>query len=318
MREIISVIVLTYNPSKQKLIATLKSIIRQNGVDIQVIISDDGSKKNYFEEAKEFLENNRFTRYKFIECEKNQGTVKNAIRAVGVSTGKYVKLISPGDMFTSNNVLRDWLDHLIQSKYKWSICEAFYYKNVDGCISLIKNPTHPMIIDVYQKKQEKKCRWNYVILDDVALGAAIITERDVLLEYLLRIDGKVVYAEDNIYRIMMFDGVCADYFSECAILYEYGEGVSTSKRDIWNERLVKDWNAASLEMLRMVDLHDPFQVKMRKILNNNGKGNILFRYVRKIIEPGRIKIALLRRYNVRYSLTELPENVERVVGYTDD
>lgn len=124
MREKISVLVLTYNPSKQKLIATLKSIIKQENVDIQVIVSDDGSKENYFEEAKEFLEKNNFTDYKFVNCEKNQGTVKNAIRAVGVSNGEYVKLISPGDMFTSNNVLRNWLNHLIQSKYKDG---AFFY-----------------------------------------------------------------------------------------------------------------------------------------------------------------------------------------------
>ena len=157
MKEKISVIVLTYNPPKQKLIATVKSIIRQKGVNIQVIISDDGSKENYFEEAKEFLEKNSFTDYNFINCEKNRGTVKNAIRAVSVSDGEYVKLISPGDMFTSNHVLRDWLNHLIQSKYKWSICEAIYYNNVNGCISPIKQPTHPMITDVYEKKQERKC-----------------------------------------------------------------------------------------------------------------------------------------------------------------
>ena len=54
MKEKVSVIVLTYNPLKQKLIATLKTKNSQKNVDIQVIISDDGSKENYFEEAKQF------------------------------------------------------------------------------------------------------------------------------------------------------------------------------------------------------------------------------------------------------------------------
>lgn len=309
MKEKISVIVLTYNPLKQKLIATLKSIISQKNVDIQVIISDDGSKENYFEEAKQFLEKNCFTDYKLVSYGENQGTVKNVIRAVGVSDGKYVKLISPGDMFTSNNVLRDWLNHLIQSKYKWSICEAIYYKNVNGRITPIKQPTHPMLTEIYEKEQEKKCRWNYVILDDVALGAATIIEKDVLIEYLLRIEGKVVYGEDNIYRIMMFDGICADYYSECGILYECGEGVSTSGESVWNGRLMKDWSATDLEMLSKVDTNDSFQVKMWKILKNNGKGNKCIRYIRKIIEPGRLKIAFLRRYKIRYSSTKLPPNM---------
>lgn len=317
VREKISVIVLTYNPSKQKLIATLKSIIRQEDVNIQVVISDDGSNKNYFKEAKEFLDNNSFTDYKLISCKKNQGTVKNAIRAVNVSNGKYVKLISPGDLFASSNALRDWTNHLIQSEYKWSICEAIYYKNENGCVSLIKQPVHPMITGVYEKKQERKCRWNYVILDDVALGAAIMSERDVLMEYLLRIEGKVVYGEDNIYRIMMFDGVCADYYSECALFYEYGEGVSTAGESLWGERLAKDWAATDLEMIRNLDPNDSLQVKMWKILRSNGKGNKCIRYIRKIIEPGRLKIALLRRYKIRYSLTKLPDNIEGVNWYED-
>ena len=318
MKEKISVIVLTYNPSKQKLIATLKSIISQKDIDIQIIVSDDGSKENCFEEARDFFKRNSFIDYKLISCKKNQGTVKNAIRAVNVSNGEYVKLISPGDMFTSNYILRDWINHLLQSKYKWSICEAIYYKNKNGCILPIKKPTHPMITDVYEKKQERKCRWNYVVLDDVALGAAIVSEKDILIEYLLRIDGKVVYGEDNIYRIMMFDGVCADYFSECAIFYEYGDGVSTSGESVWSESLTKDWNAADSEMLRGLDINDTLQVKMWKILRNNGKGNKFIRYLRKVMEPGRLRIGLLRKYKMRYSLTELPENIEGVNWYADN
>lgn len=318
MRKKISVIVLTYNPSKEKLIATLKSIINQRDVDIQVIISDDGSKQNYLREAKNFLEKNSFTDYKLVSCKKNQGTVKNAIRAVNVSKGEYVKLISPGDMFTSNYALKDWFNHLTQSEYKWSICEAIYYKNVNDCVLPIKRPTHPMITDIYEKKQERKCRWNYVILDDVALGAAIMSERDILMEYLLRIDGKVVYGEDNIYRIMMFDGVCADYYSQCAIFYDYGDGVSTSGESVWNERLMKDWNAADVEMLRGLDSNDTLQVKMSKTLRNNGKGNKFIRYARKVMEPGRLKIGLLRKYKMRYSLAELPENIEGVNWYADN
>lgn len=318
MREKISVLILTYNPSKQKLIATLKSIIQQENVDIQVIVSDDGSKENYFREAEEFLENNNFKDYKFVNCEKNQGTVKNAIRAIGVSNGEYVKLISPGDMFTTKHALRKWLNHLIQSKYKWSICEAIYYKNVNGSILPIEQPTHPMITDIYIKKQETKCRWNYVILDDIALGAATICERNLLIEYLLRIDGKIVYAEDNIYRIMMFDGVCADYFPECAIFYECGEGISSSGESIWIERMMKDWYAAEDEMLKRMSVNDPVQLKMRKILNNREIDNKYVGYLRRLMEPGRLRITILRKYNMRYSLAKIPENVVGVNWYAND
>ena len=48
----ITVIVCTYNPDLQKLISTLKSVVLQKGVKIQVIVTDDGSSNNYFNEVK--------------------------------------------------------------------------------------------------------------------------------------------------------------------------------------------------------------------------------------------------------------------------
>ena len=318
MREKISVVVLTYNPSKQKLIATLKSIIGQEDVDVQIIVSDDGSKENYFEEVKGIFEKSGFTDYILITSEKNQGTVKNAIQAVRVANGKYAKLISPGDMFASSKSLRNWINHLIESKYRWSICETIYYKNVNGCVSPIKQPTHPMIVDVYQKKQERKCRWNYVVLCDVALGAATICERELMLEYLLRIEGKVVFVEDSIHRIMMFDGICADYFPECAILYEHGYGVSTSNDSVWNERIAKDWDAAEKEMLSRLDSNDLFQKKMAKALKDAWDNNKYIYLLKLLFQQGRIKYALLRRFKMRYSLTELPENIEGVNWYANN
>lgn len=111
-----------------------------------------------------------------------------------------------------------------------------------------------------------------MILNDIALGAATLCERNILVEYLLRIDGKVIYAEDNIYRIMMFDGVCADYFSEYAIFYEYGEGVSASRESVWCERLLKDWKATDSEMLIKQDTNDSLKRKMGIVLKNKEKG----------------------------------------------
>ena len=117
---------------------------------------------------------------------------------------------------------------------------------------------------------------------------------------------------------MMFDGVCADFFSEYAIFYECGEGVSTSGESIWNERLMKDWKAADLEMLRMIDVSDPLQVKMAKLLNNKDIDNKYSSYLRKLMEPGRLKIFLLRRFKMRYSLTDFPENIGGVNWYADN
>ena len=52
MRETVSVIVLTYNPDREKLFATLNSIIIQENIDIEIIVSDDGSMHTYFSDIK--------------------------------------------------------------------------------------------------------------------------------------------------------------------------------------------------------------------------------------------------------------------------
>ena len=51
------------------------------------------------------------------------------------------------------------------------------------------------------------------------------------------------------------------------------------------------------------------------VLKNKEKGNKFIRFIKNIVEAGRIKIALLQKYKMRYSLTELPENIEGVNWY---
>lgn len=68
---------------------------------------------------------------------------------------------------------------------------------------------------------------------NIVLGAAIIAQKQVMLKYLQRIVGKVKYAEDNIWRLMMFDGIVGCYFPYPAVLYETGTGVSTLGSNVW-------------------------------------------------------------------------------------
>ena len=51
----VSVLVLTYNSNLDKLIDTVKSVIDQRGVSLEIVISDDGSKVKHFDELKDFF-----------------------------------------------------------------------------------------------------------------------------------------------------------------------------------------------------------------------------------------------------------------------
>ena len=52
----VSVVVITYEPSIDKLLATLSSIIRQNSILFELIISDDGSKSVNVDDLENYLD----------------------------------------------------------------------------------------------------------------------------------------------------------------------------------------------------------------------------------------------------------------------
>ena len=62
----VSVCVVTYNPDKGKLMETLESIVKQKYDNLQIVLSDDGSKENFFDEAKTLLDGVEFTDYQLL------------------------------------------------------------------------------------------------------------------------------------------------------------------------------------------------------------------------------------------------------------
>lgn len=290
----------TYTPRKDKLLFTLKSLVMQRNIKIQIIITDDGSTDNLFTEIVSFFETYGFNHYKLIRHDHNIGTVSSIYDALKEADGQYIKLISPGDCFNGTDALSNWVKYQQKCGYRWSFCDAVYYKRDDcGKIKTFSHSAHPQIVNVYQKFAEKKCRWNYVVLDDIALGAATLCEKEVMINYISRIQGKVKYAEDNIYRIMMFDGVMAGYYSEAAILYEYGEGISTSNSSLWKEKIREDWLTTDKIMLAGARDGDPFQRKVTSIYMKRTRGSKFIQQIRKYTERGRLLLVLKKHLNRR-------------------
>ena len=239
----VSVIVLTYNPKLDKVLKTLDSIISQEGVNIQIVLADDGSVCNHFSEIKQYMIEKKFENYKLMKSNTNVGTVKNAFYAVTECKYEYVKIISPGDCILTKKTMLKWVEHLDESKKDWSFGDAIYYREDNGRKISVK--ANPQNVDCYIKKKDKECIWNYVVLNDIVLGATMLCKKNVLQEYLSIIVDKVKYAEDNIFRIMMFDGKIPDYMPENVIMYEYGVGISTSGSSTWLNKLNEDWNATN-------------------------------------------------------------------------
>lgn len=259
----VSICILTYDQSWDKLKMTLDSIICQKGIDFEIIISDDGSKENHSEEISKYFQDRLFIDYTFINSEKNTGIVQNSIRASVACRKSHVKIISPGDCILEEDTLCRWLEFLTKSGKRWSFADVDSYQNDGGVIRKVSVEEHPKLKEEYRKGDDEISRWNYVVFNDIAVGAAMIIEKDLFCEYLSKIDGRVVYAEDNIYRLMMFDGVVGVYYPHSTVLYEYGCGISTRDDGEWDRKISKDWNETNKIML---ETHNPEDMLQRKVL----------------------------------------------------
>lgn len=296
----VSVVVLTYNPQKDKLIRTLESILQQRDIDFQIVLADDGSKEKYYDVAKKLFEKYEFLNYKLVQNVVNKGTVKNCLSAVEVCNGEYIKLISPGDYFCNTDDLKNWVEFLTEKKAEWSFCDAFYYRfNCEGEAEILEVEAHPQNVKPYLKNNFKQCRWNYVILDDICLGAATICKNHIIREYLELISGKVFYAEDNIYRLMMAEGLKGIYYPKALIMYEIGDGVSTSQNDIWNKKLKRDWDVTSQMILERCEQDKKICKALKKIMSLEKIENKYLRKISSYLIPGYFLRNLKRRLKVR-------------------
>ena len=124
--ELVSVIVLSYN-NLHGIYETLDSVFRQTYGNIEVIVSDDGS-KGFSEEAlkiKKYIALNApssITNVVFNEIAVNRGTVKNINSAIALSKGSIIKVLSSEDKLSHENVIERYVGFLSSTEYE--ICFA--------------------------------------------------------------------------------------------------------------------------------------------------------------------------------------------------
>ena len=267
----VSVVVLTYNGLMPKIQETLHSILMQKDVRWQLIVADDGSRENHFEEISAFLTAEGITEYLLLSAEKNQGTVRNALQAARRAEGEYIKLISPGDSLHGSDCLSSWLKAVRSAGTSWSFSDAIYYREENGEKTALQAVARPVMTKPYLRNQINKMRWAYAVVGDVAVGAAILCRTDCMRTYLERIEGKVIYAEDYIYKLMMFDGVVGTYYPRQTVLYECASGISSSSNDVWTDRLDHDLKAVREIMIGEQRSKDPLQLHMVRALKKTSQ-----------------------------------------------
>ncbi len=299
----VTVIMATYNPVWEKCMFTLDSVIGQKGVELELIIVDDGSADNLFGRFSEYFDSKAFTNYRLIEHSENQGTVINYYDGIAVAKGKYIKLISPGDALFCDSTLSEWIRSLKKSGLCWSFGNAVYYSFGENRPAVVRGPAFPRLIDCYTANNEVKCRWNYVVLEDVALGAALLCETQVFLKYLKVFLGRIKYAEDVVLNALMYDCILPLFYDSNVVFYEYGSGVSTGEKK-WKDIIQIDLRNAESIIVNF-ERKDALQIKISKALVSINSGGQRKKRLLKNIQKGGLKKVLKFRLNPRLSSEDI-------------
>lgn len=270
----ISVIVLTYRSNWDTLRKTLYSIILQTNIDFEIIICDDGSPNNHFERIKAYFVEFNFKRFLLINHTQNLGTVKNLIDGLKQAKGKYIKCISPGDFLFDKNTLRFFYQHAESNPAVAYFGRALYYKLFDNEVHLLDDKQNPRDISPWIEEDYKRIRYNYIRKRDYAVGVAFFVRKDIQLNYLLRMEDKIKYAEDYSFVMMIAEGRKIRFVDHPIVFYEYGTGVSTNGLSEWNVRISLDNKNGEQLIWPSLTLAEKLEKKRKKNL-----GEKILRYI---------------------------------------
>lgn len=235
----VSVVIVTFNSKLEDIIRTLETVLCQDFCDYEIIISDDGSKENYFEYLRKYFCMKSFSNYVLVENKENQGTVRNVLEGLSRASGEYVKTFGPGDGFYDTKSLGVYYDFLNTNNY--SFCFS-YMQGYTRDKEKICKEFHgvPRDISAYQKDDEKLILKNLILYSDFVCGASMFSEASKYKEYLLKIKDYVKYCEDLFQVFAAIEGERFHLLPEYAIWYEMGTGVSSKKNTKYEGLLYKD------------------------------------------------------------------------------
>ena len=282
----VSVIILTYNASWEKLKATIRSILLQEEIDYEIVFADDGSARNWKEEITQMLKGNGVA-YRFAFLENNSGTVRNVSNGLDAADGEYIKLITPGDFLYDRKTLCSWVAFMEEMESQVSFGDAVFYNDESGQPAPIAGtpaPANRMLFDLPQNREDVFV--DYLLANDTVLGASLLMRADLMRQYLQLIVDKVKYAEDYMLRLIIFDQVTVHYYRKKTIWYEYGTGISTGKESRWAQRLQQDFAATDEILKERGTAPDAVAEKYLAYLKNDSSNPLLHKLKKTAAFPG--------------------------------
>lgn len=240
----VSIIVATYNPKLEKVKSTLFSAINQKNITFEIIVTDDGSAVDYFDEIEAFFKRNKFYNYKLIKNKTNIGTVKNFYNALKKAKGEYVFATSPGDLLYDENTLVDLYDFAQNKNVEICFGDAVYYSNDKNNLQILKQYNNaPLKSEIFDEDKSLIFQKIGFFSGNGILGASFFRKKEAAIKYIGAIENVCKYVEDNTSTAFaLANNVRIYHLKRYVVWYEYGTGVSTSKNLEWKNLLKKDFD----------------------------------------------------------------------------
>ena len=234
-----SVLVLQYNASVIEVQKTIQSILRQQNIEFEIVVADDGSKENHFTQLEDYFKARGFNHYSLVNNPHNGGTVKNILSGLKMCNGKYVKCISPGDYLYDEMVLWNVYSKMEKNQAGLLFGRMAFYQENRNQISILKEQ-RPFRPEIYETGNNLKIRKHLLIYQDNIPGAAAFVKTELFRKMMALADNRIVYQEDLKFSMPTFMDETIIYQNNYVVWYEYGQGVSTNGADKWVARLQKD------------------------------------------------------------------------------
>ena len=277
----ISIIVCNYNADLDKILLTLSSCIKQKDCAFEVVYCDDGSKNNFEKEIISYFKSHNFSNYKMVCQKENQGTLKNLLAGIKVSTYEYCKTIGCGDLFYDELSLKRVEDYFKTTNSDIIFTKCCYFFD-DGEIKTF-NVSNPKDLKPYTQKSynQKVIQKRLIMNQDMILGAGVYAKTDYLDKLYSYFVGKIKYTEDAlIIYAAAFDAKIM-YLNEYCVHYEYGTGISTSTNS-----------------------------EFQRIIQN--ESDSIFTYIDEDTKDKRIKKYVKIRNKIRYSKNSMSQNLRKM------
>jgi len=219
---LVSVIILSYN-NFSYIYEALRSLLEQDYSNIELIISDDGSKDFNKSEIEDFLLENKKNNIKnvnFLINEKNLGTVKSINNAIKKSRGEFVIFFAADDAFYDHKCLSKFIaafKKLPQDEFIVSAQLGMYDISLQKLIKLFVSKQH---IELLKKNSPKELFSE--MANKCITAAASTCYRKKLFE-------KVGYFDER-YKLIE-DWSSALKFSRLGIKYHYVDFIAFKHRD---------------------------------------------------------------------------------------